>query len=236
MIKKHTPYFLLILAVVSLDLISKLWALNVLPYQEDVSIIGQRLTFYLTYNEEYLSGQTLTVLQNAEPIQATLQISVVILLLGLYIIGLDRFRIKPGFKWIGGMAIFLGSAWFLDAINAFNQSGVDIRMATLLAKISVSTLMMIVFFKVQIPVLKWALAFIIATGIGNGLSYFYAPYKVVDFIYVEGSYELFRIGIFNIADVSYDIGMLMILGYAVVSITKNIKQSVLKIKRRIINT
>lgn len=236
MIKKHTPYFLLILAVVSLDLISKLWALNVLPYQKDVSIIGQKLMFYLTYNEEYLSGQTLAVLQDADPIQATLQISVVVSLLALYIIGIDKFQIKSSFKWLGGIAIFLGGAMFLDTINAFNQSGVDIRMATLLTKISASALMIIVFFKVQIPILKWALAFIIATGIGNGLSYFYAPYKVVDFIYVKGSYELLRIGIFNVADISYDIGMLMILGYAAISIVQGIKQNVLKIKHRIINT
>ena len=103
-------------------------------------------------------------------------------------------------------------------------------------KISVSLFMIVIFLEVKVSILKWALAFIIATGIGNGLNYFYEPYKVIDFIYVEGSYELLRIGVFNIADLSYDIGMLMIIGYAVYSGLKKLQNGVYKLKGRIIKT
>jgi len=236
MIKKNAPYILLILVIVLLDFISKLWALSALPYQEDVSVLGQKVMFYLTYNEEYLSGQAIAVLQDANPVQATLQISSVILILCIYVVGISRLDMKSSLKRIGGVLLFFGVAFLLEGVNAFSHSEIDIRTATLITKISVSLFMIVIFLEVKVSILKWALAFIIATGIGNGLNYFYEPYKVIDFIYVEGSYELLRIGVFNIADLSYDIGMLMIIGYAVYSGLKKLQNGVYKLKGRIIKT
>jgi lipoprotein signal peptidase len=46
----------------------------------------------------------------------------------------------------------------------------------------------------------------LACGIGNLLSHFYLPYRVIDFISIEGSCDLLKIGVFNFADVAFNIG------------------------------
>ena len=47
---------------------------------------------------------------------------------------------------------------------------------------------------------------ILACGLGNLLSHFYLPYRVIDFLSIEGSYDLLKIGVFNFADLAFDIG------------------------------
>jgi lipoprotein signal peptidase len=48
---------------------------------------------------------------------------------------------------------------------------------------------------------------ILAAGVGNLIGHFYPPYRVIDFINIKGSYELLRIGVFNIADFAFDVGI-----------------------------
>ena len=47
---------------------------------------------------------------------------------------------------------------------------------------------------------------ILAGGIGNLVSHFYPPYRVIDFVNISGSYEHLRIGVFNFADVAFYVG------------------------------
>ena len=48
---------------------------------------------------------------------------------------------------------------------------------------------------------------IISSGIGNLISHFYYPYRVIDFININGSYELLRRGVSNLADFAIDFGL-----------------------------
>jgi len=59
--------------------------------------------------------------------------------------------------------------------------------------------------------MRLSLIALFAGGLGNLLSHFYPPYRVIDFIYVEGSYEWLRIGVFNIADLAANAGLLGII-------------------------
>jgi lipoprotein signal peptidase len=234
MIKKNIPYIRVIITVVIMDLISKLWAFNTLPFQENVGIIGQKVSFYLTYNEAYLSRQARVVLDRMNPVQAILQWSTIILIVNLYIIFISRLKMKPLQKWVYGIILFVGGVFILDVMNMYANVDMPIWSASLIAKTSVLMWCIILFFMITNKVMKYGISFIIVTGIGNGLNHFYAPYKVIDFISIEGSYELLRIGVFNIADLSYDVGMLIIIGYAAYSFILSLIKSTLKLKENII--
>lgn len=236
MIKKNIPYIYVVSTVVIVDLITKIWALNTLPFQENVRVIGQKITFYLTYNEAYLSSQARVILDGVNPIQAILQLSTMIVILNLYIIFISRLKLKPVQNWVYGIVLFIGGVFILDVVNLYDNVDMPIWSASLIAKTSVLMWCVILFFKITNRVMKYGIALIIATGIGNGVNHFYAPYKVIDFISVQGSYELLRIGVFNIADLSYDVGMLIIMGYAVCSFVLNLIKKVLKLKENIIRT
>ena len=72
---------------------------------------------------------------------------------------------------------------------------------------------------------------LLACGIGNLLSHFYKPYFIIDFINIEGSYELLRIGVFNFADLSFNIGA---IGFIISLVFYLLKNSWYYIKRKIL--
>jgi lipoprotein signal peptidase len=79
-----------------------------------------------------------------------------------------------------------------------------------------------IFYFTKNNTIRFFTIFIISSGIGNLISHFYYPYRVIDFIDIEGSYELFKIGVSNLADFAFDIGFCGLLITLVVLTAKKI--------------
>ncbi|GHT80657.1 hypothetical protein FACS189467_3350 [Bacteroidia bacterium] len=166
---------IILIGIVLVDLITKLSANCYLPFKENVSIIGDRVNFYLIYNEGSIGSHAKILIGFIQSLFANVTIS----------------------DWV---------------------TSVVLRIVTLI-------ICGIFFCLSKNKWIRFSFLLILAGGVGNLISHFYSPFRIIDFIFIKGSYELVRIGVFNLADFVFYIGMVALVISAVV---EEIKKSIRK--------
>ena len=99
--RPERKFLKLIMVLVLIDLLTKLLALHTLPYEQDVFLIEDRVTLYLTINRESTGGQAGYFLrQEANKNQILVLNSVATLLMIGFIFFLKKQQIRKLFKWL----------------------------------------------------------------------------------------------------------------------------------------
>ena len=197
--------------IVIIDLITKLTANIFLPFNEIVPLMGEKVYFYLIYNQGSVGGQANFILQNAHNINLTIILScfLTFILFG-YILLIRKRKIRTFYKVLIGIGLFVILSIIIEFIQPlFESSNISPWTTSVVGKLTVLTIVFCIIFCFRLE--KWiriSLVIIFAGGVGNFLSHFYYPYRIIDFISVEGSYKLLRIGVFNVADLAFYIGLL----------------------------
>jgi len=200
--------------VVIVDLITKLVANTFLPLKEKVCVIGEKVCFYLIYNQGSTGGQANFMLKNYHNKNLMIVLSCLsaLVLLG-YILFIRKHKMHTFYKILIGIGLFVLLSIVMDWLQPlFENINISSWTTSVVGKLTALIIIYCVIFYSRLD--KWvrlSLVIIFAAGIGNLLSHFYSPYRIIDFIYVEGSYELIKIGVFNVADLGLYIGILGVI-------------------------
>ena len=199
-----------LLSVVLLDCVTKLIANYYLPFQQEVSFIGDKVYFYLTYNQDSTGGQADYLLRNEMDKDTLLFISAVNGLIILsYILFIRTTQLKMIYKVLIGFSLWLILTLVGEMIKPFVESlEITPWLSSVVGKMSGLMFYCTLFFFARNSFIRFWIILIIGCGVGNLLSHFYSPYFIIDFIYVKGLYEYTKIGVFNLADLSFDIGVI----------------------------
>lgn len=201
---------ILFLILFSIDLCSKILALKILPYNKQVNILEDNLYFYLVFNSGSSGGQADYLLKNETNKNATIIVNSINNLIIIFCFVLIYFiRINKIHKWLIGIGILIILSITNSSLKTyFNAYEFTNWNTSVFSKISSICIFMAIFFMAKNYYLKLFLSVILSAGMGNLISHFYYPYKIIDFIYVEGLYELFKIGVFNVADLIFNLGLI----------------------------
>ncbi len=213
-----------ILLIVSVDLITKLLALYELPFQKNVYLISNQLSLYLTFNEEATGGQAGFFLEQEINKNQTLVLnSIAVFILIGYVLTIKERKIKKLFKWLIGIGIYILTVIVLELVTPNLSLEIDNWTASLVSKIAGLFMFLTIMTLVRNENLKLFIWVVVSAGLGNLLSHFYYPYRVIDFINLEGSYDLLRIGVFNFADLMIQVGKLGIILTLISLVIKKIR-------------
>ena len=201
--------------IVIIDLITKLVANYLLPFEEWVCIIEERVGLYLTYNQNPTAGRSHLALQKY-PNESLMLILICLsaLIVFGYILFIRKQKMRTIYKVLIGIGLYITLVEVIMKFvyPLFESINISSWTASVVGKLTGLVIILGIFYFFRLK--KWiklSLVLIFAGGIGNFLSHFYSPYRIIDFIYIEGSYELVRIGVFNVADLVIDIGYLGII-------------------------
>jgi len=214
---------LIILAsVILFDIVTKMLALNLLPFQENVYIIHDKLSFYLTYNEGSTNVQADLLLNHEQNKNLTVvMIAIAFLVLILYIFIINKKNLTVLYKWIIGICLYIFLMVLIEHLKLNINIEISNWTASLISKIVGVLFYLTFYFLAKNKYLKLFILFIISAGLGNLLNHFYYPYKVIDFINIKGSFETLRIGVFNFADFVFNISFFgMIITLILIGINK----------------
>lgn len=198
----------ILLTVVALDLVTKLLTNNYLPFEQDISIIENKLSLYLTYNQGATGGHANFLLQSQKDKNTAIILSCINgLLLMTYILYIRTRSFKKIYKVIIGIILFVILSIVTEImLPILAQFNITSWTASVFGNVAGLILYCTLFYFAKDKLARLSLVFILACGIGNLLNHFYSPFLIIDFIYVKGLYELLKIGIFNLADLSFYIG------------------------------
>jgi lipoprotein signal peptidase len=205
--KKKELIILIILVV--FDTVTKLAANYFLPFHKDVHILGDGVSFYLTYNEGSTGQQANFLMEGESNKNLTIILSCISgLTLLAYFFYIRRRPLRKTYKVLIGMGLFFALSILMEMIRPYILNViVSSWTASVVGKMTGLILYGTLFWLSTNRWIRFSFLFILACGFGNLLSHFYFPYRIIDFISIEGSFELFRIGVFNFADVAFDIGV-----------------------------
>jgi len=211
--------FIILISIIIVDLVTKLTANFFLPLEEKVCLIGEKVCFYLVYNDK--AGNLFGGKSQSEGLLYAF-IYVVLLCYTLFI---RKLRIRTSYKILIGIGIFVMLVVRLKLIQPLFE-GITISFWTVSV---IQMLSALAFWSTLLYFCgnKWIRLFLIiyiAGGIGNLLSFFYNPPGAIDFINS-------RIGSFNIADVAINVG---IIGLIVTLLFYGLKQVKKANKRTVI--
>lgn len=221
---------IVLISIVLFDLITKLAANFFLPFHEFVDIIGTSFSFYLTYNEGSTGGQADAMFQpefNKNLLIILYCLNAVILV--TYSLFIRTRNIALVYKILIGIGLFILLTFSLNFVYPLLWDvTISSWIASIVGKLTSLLIYGTIFYFSKDKWIRLFLLTIISCGIGNLLSHFYSPYMVIDFIYIEGTDELLRIGIFNFADLAGDIGMIGLIIAAIIKLIKkmNYRQKV----------
>jgi lipoprotein signal peptidase len=194
-------------SIVLFDLITKLTANYYLPFQESVHIFGDTVSLYLTYNEGATGGQADYILEENNKNLTIILTCVSGLILLSYFFYIRGKKIRTIYKVLIGVAIYLTLSVSIELIlPLLINVSISSWTTSIIGNLTGLALYGSLFFLSKNKWIRLFALMILACGLGNLLSHFYLPYRVIDFISVEGSYDLLRIGVFNFADLAFDIG------------------------------
>lgn len=201
-LQDNRRYFFIIGSVFTLDLITKLVAYFMLPYNEDVTIVGEDLYLYLTYNFEATGGQAAYILGDLSKENAKMILSpIACMILGVYIFMSQKFTLELPWKVAIGVTIYLILSLIVEISYQTIEVDFSNHFTSWFTKLGAVILYSSIFFVLANKVLKTLLAIILGCGLGNLINHFYPPYHIIDFMYSEHLYQWLKMGIFNFADV-----------------------------------
>ena len=224
MIKKKE--IIILLTILLLDFITKIVAYNCLPFEQDVNIIGNEVVFYLTYNQDSTGSHAEYIFQNEPNKNVSIILNCIYMLILLaYILYIKSKRIRILYKVLIGIILFILMALLIDVVKPlFADWDISHRLTSIFGKLAVLTVWATIFYYVKDRFIRYSIIFVIACGIGNLISYFYPPFWVIDFIYVDTLYQLYVFGIFNLADISNQIGLIALVISLLIWLIRKTKQ------------
>jgi hypothetical protein len=145
----------------------------------------------LTYNESATGSQAGTFLEN----ESNRNVSLIVacggsLILLSYILFIRKIKIRTVHKILIGVPVFFILSFLMEvAIILLQDFGIPVLTTSVIGKITGIILYGSVFLLSKDRWVRLSLLIILACGFGNLLSHFYIPFRVIDFISVEGLYE-----------------------------------------------
>lgn len=206
----------IIIGLLLFDFVSKMIALHTLSFTEGWDLIPGILGLKLTINplelEHVIVGNRHPLLLENYERWAWFLGSLVLILLVAYISWVRSQNWLILYKYLVGLGL---------GIVLFSISSI---LSTLLpgSPPALGLIGLITFTKIILPIyllfffkdnqLRWAFTFLVAGNLGNFASFFYPPYRVIDFFISWPFNKIFGVGIFNLADIyGYLFVLLMIL-------------------------
>ncbi len=213
--KKNEILFLL--AILAIDLISKLMANAWLPFQETVMVIDDVLVFHLVYEGEDMSELTENLTKSAIYRNQALVMNsyLAFILVSAFLYFKSVWNGPKRKKTMGFVVLGLLLVGYVFLEYVFLSVPVSTWAASVIVKMAGTYFWVAMFRLARQKYVRYALMFLLASGIGNLLSYFYSPYQMLEFIYFEGSHELYDGGVLNFADIYFNIGMAGLIGSGV---------------------
>jgi lipoprotein signal peptidase len=204
---------ILSIIIVSFDLLTKILAFNLLPFQHQISFNGEQVGFYLTYNTDSIGGQADYLLNQENNKNLALIISSIIgMILMMYTILIFHKKIKTGYKWFIGFGIFVLAIIITEILKPFfSELAISNWITSVISKIAGISIYLTIFILTKNNLIRLFTSIIISAGIGNFIGHFYYPFRIIDFINIKGSYELLQIGVFNFADLAFYIGFISLI-------------------------
>jgi lipoprotein signal peptidase len=212
----HSKKILILIPVIiiGLDLLTKILAYNLLPFHEHVFIYGDKISLYSTYNTDSSGGQADYLIsksgfgKNNVIFWGTINW----ILFSIYILLIDKLKSKSKKKWFLLIPLFILNLILLEiCLKVFFNSVFSNHFISWFSKIGIVGFLGVLTYLTKEKWTKVFLICIISAGLGNIFSHFYPPYHIVDFISIKGSYELIRIGIFNIADSVFYLVLILLI-------------------------
>jgi len=218
---KRNLYILLV--ILSIDLITKLIAYYTLPFHEDIYLIGNNISLYLTYN----TGSS-GVWANKISSNLNLNLNVELffsaingIIFAIYIQLVNLIKKREMKKWLLLIPLFFINYFIIQFLKDQNYAlNFSNYFISIFSKCCGITFFISTALIVKNKVVQTILICIISSGFGNLINYFYPPYYVVDFIYIKGVFELFKIGVFNFADIIYDLSIISLILYLIIKFIK----------------
>ncbi len=208
----------ILLTIVTLDLITKILANNYLPFGQQVNVIGNKLSLYLTYNQGATGEQASFLLQAQKDKNiAIILICINGLSLLTYLLIIRKLNLGTIYKVIIGIILYVALTNAAEIIKPIlTQYNITSWAASVMGKVTGLIIYGVLFYFTKDKLARLSVILILACGFGNLLSHFYRPFLVIDFIYIDGLYELLRIGIFNFADLSFDVGIVGLIVFLLI--------------------
>lgn len=220
---------IILILIVGFDLLTKVIALYLLPFQNHVNLIGEKVSFYLTYNMNSTGrqGEYFLRQENNKNISLVFASTITIFLI-IYSLLINRTTIKRKYKWLIGIGIFVLSIIISEIVKRlFPNLTISNWTTSMFTKIVGISFYILILTKLSNKFLRLFIVIVISAGVGNFINHFYYPFRIIDFIDIDGTYELFKIGVFNIADFAFDVG---ICGFLITLATITIMKIIDKIK------
>lgn len=201
---------IMLVGIVLLDLATKLLANYFLPYEEYVAIINDHFFFCLSYNltPSNFHLEQLTLGIPNKNLYFLLNIGNSFMLLGYYHYIKNKAYPKRYKIGIGFLLYIIG----VIVVSIVLDYCPDIAIPTHPFRIITMAFALFfwgyIFYNTKRNSFRIFQLFIIGCGIGNGLSLFYPPYGVIDFVYIPFLYTNNIMGIFNVADVFWALGVI----------------------------
>lgn len=234
---KNILFILIILVLI--DIISKIIIYLLLPDFSEILIIKSFLSFYKTYNDTGLAGGTQSLLQYKSLIIIG---SLLYFIFGFLTLFIKYFKNNKKIKFL----IIVISIFFIIIIIYFSSQfsklfeNINNYFFVILRSIGPVLFVFSLFLVIKEKYVKIMFMMLLAGNIGNFLSSFYPPFKVVDFIriIIPFSFDIteytFSISdfIFNIADIYIFIFILLLLILPIYLLLKLINRLISKGKNK----
>lgn len=215
-VRMHPVLFLLLL----LDVATKLLAYLLLPLNQSVGSPLTGLIFHLTLNDYSINTQFANLSENTS-LAIALACSWCIEAGTIFALSKTAYskRRKLGTGILSAVVLLIATVVFasivhLRSIHTYGLS-LFVFVADLLLLVSILRL-----FKSRY--LQTAFAFIVAAVAGNTLSLLYPPFHVVDFLYSPIAHDALHLGIFNLSDLYYYPGFVMLAASPIVVLFRRV--------------
>ena len=206
-IRKFLPY---IISIISLDLLTKLLAYFLLPFDKYVSILGEDLGFWLTYNMSSSGSKAGVATSDFQNPNVALFLAAFFgLTYGILLISTRNYRFKAWHKI--GIIIVCVTVYLVILLTVPNliQTSFDNYFISWFSKIGAIMLVLGFFTIINDYWLKVILISYASCGLGNLLNHFYPPFYTIDFISSSLLNKWYHLGICNVADILADTFILL---------------------------
>ncbi len=199
--------------IVFIDLIIKIVMHYLVPLEQFINIGGSNNYIYSTTNNILLSSQQVSLLDQSNiPINSILIMSITFFVLGMYILYIKNKKIRKFIKvMIGGLILICGIVVFTVFQKYLDNIVIPLYIFNLVRSFG-PLLVLFAFYSItNDKFLKFILVGFFSAGIGNTLNFFYPPFSIIDYIYIDVLNRILNSGIMNFADIVIYICQLLLI-------------------------
>lgn len=212
-----------------LDLITKIIAFQILPYNEWIKIAEVEVYLYLTYNFHATGGQAAYVLGEISQANTKLVFSSLMgFSMGVYVWASRKLPLTLKWKILIGFLIYVVLAFSIEVAYKNVRLSFPNHFTSWFTKAGSLFLYGIIFYVLQNKVLKTLIAVTLGCGLGNFINHFYPPYHIIDFIYSDLLFRWLKLGIFNLADILFNMSEIITIAYLLYLAGKKIRLTFIK--------